>query len=800
MFKKIIIGILIVIIVVIIAAYGFIYYLAHRGITDYDGQVRLKGLTEEVIVYRDQYAIPHIYAKNEPDLYRVVGYCMAQDRLFQMDLIRRLTSGRLSEIVGEKAVDVDFRMRSLRITEKSQNLFKTTDKKLKEFAEAFCDGVNQYIEKNKGKLPLEFTILGYKPEEWRPEHSFNVIGYFSFDLSTAWDTEIFFHKVRQKVGEDRLRDILPDIPAEKEIIYPQFAQELTELDLRDSLASVRELIEEMGLTVFHGSNNWAVSGQKSGTGKPFFANDMHLGLNSPGIWYQMHHVVEGKVDVTGVVAPGQPFVVAGHNDRIAWGFTNVSLDDMDFYLEKINPDNPDEYEFNGQWRKMKVTKEAIKLKDGRVIEKEIRYTHRGPVVSEIKKIKDEVISMRWIGNEDSNEVRSLFLLNRAGNWDDFKEAMQTFRSVSQNTLYADVDGNIGLYCTAGIPIRKKGNGISIMPGWTDEYDWKGLVPFEEQPHSFNPENGFLYSANNKTIANTYPYYISNWFAPDYRFRRINEMLAEKTEVSINDFREMQADFKSKLVEDLKGDLVNSLSMVNNFNNLEARCLEDLKSWNGVLNKDEAAPAVFEAFYVKFAENIFKDELGDDLLKEISSMTYIVNHAIDQLWKNKTSLWFDDVTTANRKEGFDDIVQKSFRDSVIWLSDKLGGDPAKWEWGNIHQLTLEHPLGSVEILNRIFKFNRGPYPVGGSSHTLCPYQYKLSDPFKVVHGASHRHIYSLANWDESLSVIPTGISGIPASKHYCDQTELYVNNEYHSDFISRDLVEKNAKYVLHLKGE
>ena len=263
---------------------------------------------------------------------------------------------------------------------------------------------------------------------------------------------------------------------------------------------------------------------------------------------------------------------------------------------------------------------------------------------------------------------------------------------------------------------------------------------------------------------------------------------------------MQADFKSKLVEDMKNDLMNSLSLVNDFDNLESQCFEVLKSWNGVLNKNEAAPAIFEAFYVKLAENIFKDELGDDLLKEMFSMTYIVNHAVDQLWKNKTSIWFDDVTTTNKKEGFDDIVQKSFRDSVKWLKEKLGGDSSKWEWGNIHQLTLEHPLGSVKILDQIFKFNRGPYSVGGSSHTLCPYQYKLSDPFKVVHGASHRHIYSLANWDESLSIIPTGNSGIPASKYYCDQTKLYVNNEYHSDYITRDLIEKNAKYVLRLKGE
>jgi len=260
MLKKILLWVLLGVIIVVIAAFGVVYYLSHKGLPEYDGLVGLKGLTNEVTVYRDQYAIPHIYAKNEPDLYRAVGYCMAQDRLFQMDLIRRLTSGRLSEIVGEKAINTDHLMRALRITEKSQKIYQAADKNLVLIAEAFCDGVNQYIEKHKNNLPIEFTILGYKPEEWKPEHSFNVIGYFSFDLTTAWHTEILFHKVLQKVGKDRLQEILPDVPSRKEVIFSQFAKGLNKMDMLDSLASAGNLIEEMGLIFFQGSNNWAVSG------------------------------------------------------------------------------------------------------------------------------------------------------------------------------------------------------------------------------------------------------------------------------------------------------------------------------------------------------------------------------------------------------------------------------------------------------------------------------------------------------------------------------------------------------------
>lgn len=801
MLKKIITGTLIAIIVIAVAAFGFVYYLSHRPLPDYNGRVTLKGLTGEVTVYRDQYAVPHIYARNELDLYRAVGYCMAQDRLFQMDLIRRLTSGRLSEVVGEKAVDVDLLMRTLRLSEKSQRMYEQSDKLLLGYAEAFSDGVNQYIEKHRNKLPVEFTILGYKIEKWEPVNLFNIASYFAFDLTTAWDTEILFHKIAQKIGGEKVRALIPDVPGEREVIYPQFSVNTSELELRESILAAARLIDDLGLTFFQGSNNWAVSGKRTETGRPLFANDMHLGLNAPGIWYQMHQVVEGKLNVTGVMAPGQPFIVAGHNEHIAWGMTNVMVDDMDFYLEKINPDNPDQYLFDGQWKDMEVRKEKIKVKGGKVVEKEIRFTRHGPIISGLKGVKEEAISMRWIGNEDSNEARSLYLLDRAGNWDDFKSALRTFRSVCQNVDYADTAGNIGLYCAAGIPIRAKGDdGISIRPGWTSEYDWQGFVPFEEQPHTYNPAAGFVLSANNKTVGNDYPYYISTWFATDYRYRRIKEMLEASDKISIDYIRQMQADFKSKLVEDIKPDLVSSLEKTGDLTPVEQECLQKLKAWDGVLTRESIAATIFETFNLEFARNIFRDELGDELGDKYLSLTYIVNQALDRLWQNRSSSWYDDISTPDRKESFDDIAGRSFKGAIKWLGEKYGPKPSKWQWGNCHRLTLEHPLGSVKILDRIFNFNRGPYAVGGAGHTVCPYQYKSARPFKVVHGASHRHIYSPGNWDDSLSVIPTGTSGIPASKYYCDQTRLYVNHEYHHDYFSRELVEKNARYVMRLNAE
>lgn len=796
--KKIGLGILVLLVIVLVGGFTYVRHLATRGIPDYDGNLQLSGLSAEVTVYRDQYAVPHIYAQNERDLYMAVGYCMAQDRLFQMDLIRRVTMGRLSEVVGEKAVKIDHLMRALRIPEKSQLMISKTDPAIMSQAEAFCQGINQFLALHADRLPVEFAILGYKPEKWEPVHVFNVAGYMAFDLSTGWKTEVMFYKVLAKVGRERLEAILPDMPIYKEVIYPDFGRQATATETDAVLLAGGEFLERIGLTIFSGSNNWVVSGRKSVTGKPILANDLHLGLNAPGIWYQMHQVAaDTGLDVTGVVVPGQPFVTVGHTPYIAWGFTNVMVDDMDFYQEKINPDNPDEYEFNGRWRKMTVKTEKIKVKGGDVVEKKIRFTHRGPIISEFKKVEDAAISMRWTGNEYSNESRTLYLLARARNWKDFKSAVSTFRAVSQNIIYADVHGNIGLYCSAAVPLRRQGAGLAVMPGWTDEYDWQGLVPFEDLPHSYNPASGFLSSANNKTVSEEYPHYISSWFAPGYRYRRINEMLTAKDKLSIEDFIQMHADWKSKMVEDIRPDIVGVLQVAPNLTAIETKAATIFAKWDGIMRTESAAAAIFEHFYVAFLDNVFQDELGEALFKEFINSGYVTNFAVERMWAERDAVWYDNVGTADEQEGFDAIVLKSFQDAVARLQKDLGGEPDDWQWGKIHQLTLKHPLGSVKILDKVFGLNRGPYAIGGSSHTVSPYQYKYKKPFHPHHGASQRFIYSLADWDESLSVIPTGNCGVPASKYYCDQTEMYLANEYHADYVRRDLVEKSAKHELTL---
>jgi penicillin amidase len=798
--KKVLIVLGVILLLVVAGGLIFIGQFKTRALPNYNKDVKLAGLTAEVTVIRDSFAIPHIYAENEHDLYTAVGYAMAQDRLWQMDLLRRVTQGRLSEIFGSDLVEADIMFRALRFSEKSKRVFLTADNDVRVCIESFADGVNQYIKEAGKKLPPEFGLLGYKPELWLPEHSFNLIGYMAWDLSTGWPCDVLLDKMRVKLQPELWKYMVPDMDSvHKTPIYPGFKLDNSTISTLKNLTKTASFIDDLGLDVFRGSNNWAVAGKKSTTGKPLLANDMHLGLNIPGIWYQMNLVITGKLNVTGVVLPGQPLVIAGHNDSIAWGFTNVMTDDADFYQETINPDNPDQYLLNGAWKNLTKVEEIIKIKGGDSVIRVNKFTHRGPIVSDLKKVTDKVLSLRWLGNEESNEVLAVYKLNRATDWTSFRNALRSFVSVNQNVVYADVKGNIGLQSTIGIPIRE-GDRTLVYPGDTTRYDWKGLVPFDELPNVYNPECGYVSSANCKTAPNDYPYYISDWYVLPYRMDRINEMLNEKEKLSSDDFKRMQGDQKSKMAEKFMRYFLSHLVTKPGLTDSEKEVYNLLRNWDYTLLKERPEALIFEKWYYLTGVNLAKDQMDSLLFKEfVGEKTFFENFLENMLVKPSNS-WSDDVTTSDIKESFGDIIGKSFQQTVTELSVQLGANPANWRWGDVHTITLAHPLASVKILNKVFKLNRGPYSVGGSFHTVGPYAYTLNKYSTVNHGASERHIFDVSNWDRSLTVIPTGTSGIPASKHYCDQTESYVSNKYHSDYITRSKVESAALYRMKFTGK
>jgi len=802
--KKIIFFLLLTGLYVLISGFVSSSGTRKKSIPQYEGEIIISGLTDKVTVYRDERGMPHIYAANEHDLYLAAGFISAQERLWQMDLIRRSATGRLSEIFGDKKntsseimgksfLQADMFARCLQIQEKSKIVLENEDPEIISCLQAYADGVNAFIKTASDKLPLEFRILSYTPYPWTLEDIANIIGFMGWNLTSRnLTSEIFSYQLVQKLGIEKASMLLPDWKIPTEYAYPDFEISEELLSRIQSSISSFDQVNELGVTAFSGSNNWAVSGNRTETGKPILSNDMHLTLSSPGIWMQMHQVIPGKLNVTGVLIPGQPFIVAGHNEKIAWGMTNLMVDDVDLYAEKINPENHNQYFFNGEWNDMTSKDEIINIKKRKQDTLTVKFTHRGPIISDLRDIKDFTLSMRWAGYDYSDEIRSVYLLNRATGWEDFREGLKSFRALSQNFAYADVDGNIGLNVGGGVAIRK-GGGILIRNGETDEFDWKGYVPFEQLPFIFNPEKGYVSSANNKAVNDDYPYYISYDFVVPYRINRIRQMLDEKEIFGMEDFKRMINDQHSDLAALLTPYILRLNNRVEELTPQENSALAALTEWDYDMNASLIAPTIFEFFRKSFRKNLLADDLGD-FFNQLFYMT--AEYYVYRILKTGSNDLVDNINTPE-KETIDDIVMQSFKECIKSMIKQCGKNQERWEWGDIHKITIKHPLGSVRILNCLYNLNSDKYSIGGSDHTVSPY-FSFVPGFKVAHGASERHIFNTADWDESLTVLPGGASGMPASEFYLSQVETYLNGNFYKDCFSEDAVKSSAKYTLVLK--
>ena len=612
----------------------------------------------------------------------------------------------------------------------------------------------------------------------------------SWSSSASWGNEPVLYEVSRLVDGERLKELVPDIEIQQPL-FPDFMPEAETL-VEAGLLSATRIVNEMGLQVFMGSNNWAVSGEHSFNGKPIVCNDMHLQLDmAPGIWYQMHQVIPGKLNVSGIVLPGTPFVNVGHNDSLAWGMSYVSVDDIDFYLETINPQDTNQYMFDGEWQDMEIREETILVKGGGEEMRINRFTHRGPVISSFNGIDDRVISMRWTGNEYSNEIKAAYLMDRADNVYEFREALRTWTTISTNTICGDASGNIGLFVAACVPIRP-GSQSLVMPGDTSLYDWKGFVPFEQLPHGINPPDGILASANNRSAGKDYPYHISHWFAVPNRYNRILELLSGKDVFTMQDMVVMQSDQKSKWVEKVMN-VCGPVLLDADLEGTSLAAYDRIHAWDGNMDMEGIQSSLFEVFYMKLCEAVFKDELGEEFYPELASKRAIVTGVMDRIMEGQELAWCDDVSTEDTTESFRDLVVPAWNAAVEWLEKEYDTDMEAWLWGDLHRLSITHPLGSVKLLNKVFKLERGPYRVGGSAHTICPYTFPILRPFTVTDGASQRHIYNLVNPDDSRIIMPTGVSGIPASDFFCNQTDMYIRNEYILESFSPEKVEKNALF-------
>ena len=791
----IVLGSIVVLLSVVVVAGGSL--LVRRTFPTINGAVQVPGLHSTVEVYRDKWGIPHIYADNAEDLFFAQGYVTAQDRLWQMEMNRRIGSGTLSEIVGDATLETDRFIRTIgwrRVADLEADSLKG-DALL--MLEAYAAGVNAFIDSHKRSLPLEFTILGFEPEPWTPSDSISWAKVMAWDLGGNWEAELLRANLIEALGEEKAAELAPPYPNRSPLIIPPEVGGYGNLNIQGLLANyapVKELLGAGGPGV--GSNNWVVGGTKSGTGMPLLADDMHLGLQMPSIWYEIH-LVGGRYNVEGYSFPGLPGVIVGHNEEIAWGVTNCNPDVQDLYIEKINPDNPDQYEYQGQWLDVEIIEELIDVNGGEPLVEHVRLTRHGPIITPVVEDLTEVIAFRWTALEPNRMFDSVILLDKASNWEEFRAAMALWAVPSQNFVYADREGNIGYQTPGLVPVRtERHTGLLPVPGWTGEYEWQGYIPFEELPTVFNPSTHFIVTANNKVVDDSYPHRLAYDYAVGHRAERITTLLQEKDTLSVEDFQRIHGDTYS-----IPGEIFTPhILHIEPEGFLQERALNEIRDWDYYNDADSTGAAIFQVFYLQLVKNTFADELGEELFAEyLGAGTW--NHiALESMIAEADNPWFDDVNTPER-ESRDDIVLRAFADALDYLGDKFGDVPHTWKWGRLHAANFIHsPLGQSGIAPLEMIFNRGPVEVGGSGYTVNASGFDPEEPFATVGGVSQRLIVDLSDLDNSLSTHTTGQSGLPFNKHYDDMIALWQEVRYHPMLWSREMVEQNKESLLILEPQ
>jgi penicillin amidase len=764
-------------------------YWGRRAAPETHGAILVPDLGEKVKVYWDSFAVPHIFADSEHDLFMAQGYLHAQERLWQMDISRRFLNGRMTEIFGERplpwkelsirflnktTVHLDYFMRLMGIRRTASASLNVVPQEYVDLLEAYSDGINCYIETHLNSLPLEFRLLRYEPEPWTSVDSLTIAKGFAFFLSTSLFTRLAWTAITGKLKgqEAKLQSLSPSYLTGAPWITRAVAEKAQGL-FRFLNGTFQQSDWAIGA---QGSNNWVIAPWRSSTGKAILCNDPHLRMTIPSIWYLIHlkassnNKEKNDFEVWGASIPGSPCVHLGHNRWIAWGVTAALCDDGELYREKIHPREPDLYLAGSQWTKMECTDEKIRIRGGKEVRKEIRATRHGPVISDFaeKDSDDEVLAFKWTAHDPGEEIRALYGVNRARNWDEFLCGLSYQVAPTLNYVYADTEGNIGYSLAGKVPIRPHAPSFLPVPGWNGEFDWKGYVPFNELPRLYNPPEGIIATANNRITDDSYPYYLSDLFEPPYRIRRIKELLAAKQKYSVEEIAEIQRDVVSVQARDMIRDLRDDLEESARKEPSLKKAVEKLTLWDGNCSEESAVAALAHVLHQHIMENLLLPVLGKELFvayKEIFNQCLV---PIEQILRDPQSPWFDSLPRQA-------LVEKSLREACEELTRRLGADMDQWRWGRIHTLTLQHHLGRSKILAPFFSI--GPLPSPGDSVTINMGFYRHSDPYQHIVGPSLRMLINVGDWRLSRFILPSGQSGHFFSPHYGDQTELWRRGNY-----------------------
>ncbi|OYD09458.1 penicillin acylase family protein [Paludifilum halophilum] len=754
------------------------WWLADR-LPQVEGTLTLAGLKEKVEVLRDGHGIPRIRAENANDLFFAQGYVTAQDRLFQMDMSRRMASGQLSEVVGRDTLDQDKFFRTLGLRRAAKASLPEYSDRAKKVLNAYAKGVNAYMDKaiREKRLPAEFRLMDYQPRPWTPVDSLVIGKYMAYDLGGRWKGQAFRHTLLQQFPKKKAMELFPKNPDGPTVI--QQAQN-SSLHLPKLLSAAVVPHEN------NGSNNWVLSGDKTESGKPLLANDPHLSIAAPAIWYQTRLISPDR-KVSGVTFAGVPGIILGHNEQIAWGVTNVNPDVQDLYIEKRNPDNPRQFKYEGEWEKAKRIVEEIPVKDGKTVRHEVLITRHGPIVTEFalpEKKNATALSMRWTALDPTTELEAILRFNQAENWSDFKKALTYFHVPAQNFVFASKDGEIAYRANGLIPIRKKGDGLLPVPGWTDDYEWEGFIPWDELPTLHNPEEGFIATANNRITSEDYPYHLTHTWSAPYRIQRIRDVLNRNQTFTKEDMQQLQTDTKNLQAQTLLPVLLKELPDTS-LRPLEKDALQLLQKWDFQDEVDQGAPLIFHLWMDELTKQLYRS-IDEETMELFEGRDLITDRLIRQAGKGKPGIWIREAG------GLKQLAFQSFRQAVH-RAEKLQGDNSdQWKWGQFHQVHFSHPLGDIKPLHLLF--NREAIPVGGSKMTVMAAGWNKKSG-EVDHGASWRTVIDLANPGVSYDVVGPGQSGQVMSPWYHDQAVPWTQGQYHPTRMTPS--DKDETYRLNL---